>query len=117
MNIASREVTAGTPAQTGGSEEIMEENEEEEIEKARILSIQVHEENLKKKTETEQMEKDQFLNNEDFIKDVLKEINSGDIDDNLVKDVMNKLKSEEEKKKSDQTPNEHNTPNEENKKD
>ena len=67
------------------------------------------------KSEKDEKEKDQFLNNEDFIKDVLKEINSGDIDDKLVQEVMNKLK-DEEKKKHDQTPDE-NTRNEETKKD
>jgi len=118
MNIASKEITAGTPQQTGGGEETIEENEneEEELEKARLLSMQVHEENIKNKKEKDEKEKDQFLNNEDFIKDVLKEINAGDIDDSLVKDVMNKLKNDEEKKKSEQKPDE-NTPGEENKKD
>jgi 26S proteasome regulatory subunit N10 len=118
MNIASKEIPAGTPQQTGGGEETIEENEneEEELEKARLLSMQVHEENIKNKKEKDEKEKDQFLNNEDFIKDVLKEINSGDIDDSLVKDVMNKLKNDEEKKKSEQKPNE-NTPGDQNKKD
>ena len=115
MNIGNKQITAGTPIQRGGDEPIIEENEEEELEKARLLSLKVHEENVKMKSEKDEKEKDQFLNNEDFIKDVLKEINSGDIDDKLVQEVMNKLK-DEEKKKHDQTPDE-NTRNEETKKD
>ena len=98
--------------QKGEDETIVEENEEEELEKARLLSLKVHEENVKMKSENDEKEKDQFLNNEDFIKDVLKEINCGESDDNLVKDVMKKLKKDEEMNKNDHTPNE-NTPNEE----
>ena len=109
--ISNNVVAEGTNLKIEGDDVNMEENEEEELEKARLLSLKVHEENLKMNSEKDEKEKDQFLNNEDFIKDVLKEINSGDIDDNLVRDVMNKLKNDEEKEKLE------NTPNEENKKD
>lgn len=51
-----------------------EEDIEAELEKARLLSIQEHEQHLKKEKEQEKKLKDELLDNEDFVSDILKDI-------------------------------------------
>jgi len=103
--IGNNEVTAGTPRKKDGDTERdpLGDNEDEEklLEEARLLSLTEHEKNVQAKQEKEDKEKEQFLNSEDFIKDVLKEITPGEYSDNMVKDVMDKLKKDEEKKKEE----------------
>jgi len=103
--IGNNQVTAGTPQKKDGDAEreplIENDDEEKLLEEARLLSLTEHEKNVQAKKEKEEKEKDQFLNNEDFIKDVLKEITPSEYNDTMVKDVMDKLKKDEEKKKEE----------------
>lgn len=82
--------------------EIKEEDEEDidaELEKARLLSIQEHENLLKKEKEEEKKIKDELINNEEFLKDVLDEIGIKDDEENA--SLLNeKNKNEKENKEN-----------------
>lgn len=56
------------------NDEEEEEDIEAELEKARLLSIQEHEQHLKKEKEQEKKMKDEILDDEDFVSDILKDI-------------------------------------------
>jgi 26S proteasome regulatory subunit N10 len=74
-------------------------NEEDELERAKLLSMQEHEDVLKKQNEDEEKIKDELLENQDFIKDILQGINTTEIKDEEVQEVIKKIK--DEKKKDD----------------
>lgn len=81
---------------------VQEENEEEELEKARLLSLQEHQKIVKKEKDEEQKVKDELLENQDFIKDILKGIGNTDIKDDEVEEVLKKIKEDKaEKEKKD----------------
>ena len=74
-------------------------NEDEELERAKLLSLQENEKVLKK--EKEQKEKEmtsKALADEDFIKDILEEVTNEKPKDSDVKEVMKDLKDEKEDK-------------------
>jgi 26S proteasome regulatory subunit N10 len=73
-----------------------EDNEEDELEKARLLSMQEHQMVVRKEKEDEQKVKDELLENQDFIKDILKGIGNTDIKDEEVQEVLKKIKDERE---------------------
>jgi 26S proteasome regulatory subunit N10 len=75
-----------------------QENEEEELEKARLLSMQEHTAVIKNIEEEESKQKEEILENPDFIKDILQGIDETDINDEEVHDLINKMKTEKEKK-------------------
>lgn len=82
--------------------EIKEEDEEDidaELEKARLLSIQEHENLLKKEKEEEKKIKDELISNEEFLKDVLDEIGIKEDEENA--SLLNgKNKNEKENKEN-----------------
>jgi 26S proteasome regulatory subunit N10 len=73
---------------------VEEENEEDELEKAKLLSMQEHEKVVRQENEEEDRVKDELLENQDFIKDILKGIDSTDIKEEDVEEVMKKIKEE-----------------------
>lgn len=73
---------------------VEEENEEDELEKAKLMSMQEHENVVRKENEEEDRVKDELLENQDFIKDILKGIDSTDIKEEDVEEVMKKIKEE-----------------------
>ena len=79
-----------------------EEDEEDidaELEKARLLSIQEHENLLKKEKEEEKKIKDELISNEEFLKDVLDEIGIKEDEENA--SLLNgKNKNEKENKEN-----------------
>lgn len=87
---------------TEKKEEIKEEEDEDieaELEKARLLSIQEHENLLKKEKEEEKKIKDELINNEEFLKDVLDEIGIKEDEENA--SLLNgKNKNEKENKEN-----------------
>jgi 26S proteasome regulatory subunit N10 len=86
---------------------VEEENEEDELEKAKLMSMQEHEQVLQREHEEEDRVKDELLENQDFIKDILKGIDSTDIKEEDVEEVMKKIKEEkfEDKDKDDKKEN------------
>jgi 26S proteasome regulatory subunit N10 len=85
------------PEKTSGNVEMTpEENEEDELEKARLLSMQEHQKVVQQEKDDEQKVKDELLENQDFIKDILKGIGNTDIKDEEVQEVLKKIKDERE---------------------
>lgn len=80
---------------------IEEENEEDELEKARLMSLKEHDDMVKKQNEEEEKVKDELLGNEDFINDLLKDIPTDKINEEDVKDMMKKLKEDKDKEGGD----------------
>ncbi len=81
---------------------VEEENEEDELEKAKLLSMQEHEIVVQKENEEDEKVKDELLENQDFIKDILKGIGNADIKDEEVQEVLKKLKEDKDNEKKDQ---------------
>lgn len=71
-------------------EDVEEEDEEDiaaELEKARLLSIKEHEDNLRKEKEKEKQMKDDLMKNDDFMRDLLEEVGlEGELND-VMKEV------------------------------
>jgi len=77
----------------------IEDDEDAELEKARLMSIEEHDGLLKKKEEEDKKIKDELMDNQDFIKDILKGIDSTDLNEDELKDVINQIKKDEDKDK------------------
>jgi len=77
---------------------VEEENEEDELEKAKLLSMQEHDKVIQKQNADEDKVKEELLENQDFIKDLLKGIDSAEIKEEDVEEVMKKIKEEKEGK-------------------
>lgn len=77
---------------------VEEENEEDELEKAKLMSMQEHDKVVKKQNADEDKVKEELLENQDFIKDLLKGIDSAEIKEEDVEEVMKKIKEEKEGK-------------------
>jgi len=80
-----------------------EEDEEAALETAKLLSMKEHEEVIKRENEDEKKVKDELLENQDFIKDLLQGINSTDIKDEEIDEMMKNIKENknEDKDKND----------------
>ena len=91
---------------------IEEENEEDELEKAKLMSMQEHTQVVQRQNEEDDRVKDELLENQDFIKDILKGIGNTDIKEEDVEEVMKKIKEEkkeeEDKDKDDKNKKENN---------
>jgi 26S proteasome regulatory subunit N10 len=74
------------------------ENEDDELEKAKLLSMQEHDKVIKKQNADEDKVKEELLENQDFIKDLLKGIDSAEIKEEDVEEVIKKIKEEKEGK-------------------
>ena len=98
-----------TPNENVNMTPVEEDNEEDELEKARLLSLQEHQKVVEKEKEEEQKVKDELLENQDFIKDILKGIGNTDIKDEEVDEVLKKIKDDKaEKEKKDGNENKNN---------
>jgi hypothetical protein len=73
---------------------VEEINEEDELEQAKLLSMQEHEKVVEKENEEDDRLKDELLENQDFIKDILKGIGNTDIKDDEVQEVLKKIKED-----------------------
>jgi hypothetical protein len=69
-----------------------EEDEEAALEQAKLLSMKEHEEVLKKESDEEKKVKDELLENQEFIKDLLQGINSTEIKDDEIEEMMKNIK-------------------------
>ncbi len=76
-----------------------EEDEEAALEQAKLLSMKEHEEVLKRKNEDEKKVKDELLENQEFIKDLLQGIDSTEIKDDEIDELMRDIKEDEDKNK------------------
>jgi 26S proteasome regulatory subunit N10 len=75
-----------------------EDDEEAALEQARLLSMKEHEEVVKRETEEEKKVKDELLQNQEFIKDLLQGINSTEIKDDEIEEMMKNIKKDDEDK-------------------
>ena len=80
-----------------------EEDEEAALETAKLLSMKEHEEVMKRENEDEKKVKDELLENQDFIKDLLQGINSAEIKDEEIDEMMKNIKDnkDDDKDKND----------------
>ena len=78
-----------------------EEDEEAALEQAKLLSLKEHEEVLKKETDEEIKVKDELLENQEFIKDLLQGINSTEIKDDEIEEMMKNIKDDKNKDEKD----------------
>jgi 26S proteasome regulatory subunit N10 len=76
-------------------------DEEDELEKAKLLSMKEHEDVVNKEKEKENQIKDELLENQEFIKDLLEGIDSTEIKDDDIEDVIKKLQKKEQDKNNE----------------
>ena len=74
-----------------------EDDEEAALEQAKLLSLKEHEEVLKKESGEEKKVKDELLENQEFIKDLLQGINSTEIKDDEIEELMKNIKNDNNK--------------------
>ena len=79
---------------------IEEENEEDELEKAKQMSMQEHTQVVQRQNEEDDRVKDELLEDQDFIKDILKDIGNTDIKDEEVENVLKKIKEEKKEEEN-----------------
>ena len=88
------------PEETKKPEEI---NEDDELEKAKLLSLQENEKVMKKENEKKEKEiANAALENADFIKDILEEVSDQKVKEEDVKDIMNEIKQDKKEDKKDE---------------
>lgn len=78
-----------------------EDDEEAALEQAKLLSMKEHEEVIKRENDEEKKVKDELLDNQEFIKDLLQGINSTEIKDDEIEEMMKNIKKNDDKDKND----------------
>lgn len=76
------------------------DDEADELEQARLMSMKEHEQVVRNNNDEENNIKDELLENQDFIKDILQGIDTTEIKDEDVEEMVKKVKEDKEKEDS-----------------